>query len=194
MLAYEELTEPERAVWNAIETGAFVGLPVDAPAADDPATGETWDKDRQVRAQLLYELLTGISGPKEASPRALRLVGARITGLLDLEAVTVVCPLMLLRCFIEQPINLQEANAPVLRLPGCRVPRLHAPQLQVRGNLELNESFTANGEVNLAGAHIGGLLDCTAAKLTNPALRHQAWGAASQSCGAVSLPCDAAVE
>ena len=25
------------------------------------------------------------------------------------------------------------------------------------------------------------------------ALRHQAWGAASQSCGAVSLPCDAAV-
>jgi hypothetical protein len=35
VLAYEELTEPERAVWDAIESGALVQLPLGAPANDD---------------------------------------------------------------------------------------------------------------------------------------------------------------
>jgi hypothetical protein len=41
-------------------------------------------------------------------------------------------------------------------------------QLQTRGNLDLNDGFTANGEVDLVGAHIGGSLDLNGARLTNP--------------------------
>jgi hypothetical protein len=168
MLGYEELTEPERAVWNAIETGALVELPLAAPVADDPATGETWGWDRQVRAQLLYELLTGVNGPKEAHPRALKLVGARITGTLDVEAATLSCSLNLRRCSFEQPINLQEAQTRAVRLPGCSVPGLNGEQLHTRGDLQLNDGFTVQGQVNLLGAHIGGNLVVDGARLSNP--------------------------
>ena len=61
-LAYEGLTEPERAVWNAIVTGALVKLPLNDPAADDAGTGETWGQDRQIRGR----------GPALAAARILR--------------------------------------------------------------------------------------------------------------------------
>jgi hypothetical protein len=168
MLGYEELTEPERAVWNATETGVLVELPIGAPAVDDPATGETWGEDRQIRAQLLYELLIGITGPTDVRPRAVKLAGARITGTLDLEAATLKCPLHLRGCSFERPINLQEAQAPALRLPRCDVPGLFAQQLQIRGGMFCRNGFSAEGEVNLVGAHIGGNLEFDRATLTNP--------------------------
>jgi hypothetical protein len=37
VLAYIGLTEPERAVWDAIESDALVELPLGAPANDDGA-------------------------------------------------------------------------------------------------------------------------------------------------------------
>jgi hypothetical protein len=135
-LAYEGLTEPERAVWDAIEAGTLVELPLGAPAADDPAKGANWGQDRQVRAQLLEELLTGRTSPNDAGPRALKLAGARITGTLDLEATILVCPLILQGCYFEEAINLNEAQAPAVRLPGCHLPGLNAKQFETRGSLD----------------------------------------------------------
>jgi hypothetical protein len=40
--------------------------------------------------------------------------------------------------------------------------------LTTRGNLELDDGFTARGEVRLLGAHIGGQLILSGATLTNP--------------------------
>ena len=150
VLAYEELTEHERAVWVAIGTGALVELPLGAPASDDPATGESWGADRQVRAQLLYELLTGGNGPKDARSRALRMAGARITGTLDLEAAIIVCPLSLRRYFFDEPIKLREAQAPTMRLPDCHAPGLDGELFQTSGNLELDR-FAALGTVKTNG-------------------------------------------
>jgi hypothetical protein len=87
--------------------------------------------------------------------------------MLDLEATSLVCPLVLRRCYFEEPISLQEAQASAVRLPGCRVPSLNAEQFQTRGNLELDDGFAANGEVRLLGAHIGGQLSFHGATLTN---------------------------
>jgi hypothetical protein len=167
-LTYEKLTDPERAVWDAVADGAPVQLPVGAPASDDPAKGATWGEDRQVRGQLLYELLTRRTGPRNVCPRALKLTGARITGALDLQAATLACPLMLSDCSFEQPINLQEAQALAVRLPGSHLLGLNAQQLTTQGDLELNAGFTTQGEVNLLGANIGGSLSCREANLANP--------------------------
>ena len=167
MLDYEHLSDPERAVWDAIETGEPVGLPLGAPADDDPATGQIWAEDRQISGQLLYELLAGVSGPRDVRPRALELTGARITGPLNLAAIDFVCPLRLTCCSFEQHVNLEEARAPALRLPGCHLPALNARQFHTRGNLELDKGFTVLGEVNLAGAQIGGDLCLQGACVTN---------------------------
>jgi hypothetical protein len=76
--------------------GALVDLRISGqPDLNDPLQGDTWGKDRQIWAQLLIELLTGVIKPKDGQTRALRVRGARITGSLDLEAAELLCPLSL---------------------------------------------------------------------------------------------------
>jgi hypothetical protein len=163
-----ELTGPERQVVRAAGTGALVDLRTGTSKLDDPAEGGSWDAARTVRAEVLVELLTGTRDPAAGRVRAVKLCGARITGRLDLEAAALGCPLLLQDCHLEQLIDLSEARAPVIRLPGCHVPGLAAAQLETRGNLELDKGFTATGEVSLLGAHIGGQLNFEGASLTNP--------------------------
>jgi hypothetical protein len=166
VLRRAELTEPECAVWDAVEAGTLAELPVGVPTPADPAEGGSWGDDRQVRAQLLYELLTA-NPDKDLRPRA-KVVGARITGTLDLEAAELLCPVQLERCWFDRPVNLAEGAGPCTAAAGLLLPGLRAEQLTTTGNLELNKGFTATGEVRLHGAHIGGRLDFTTAALSNP--------------------------
>jgi hypothetical protein len=167
--AEDQLSEPERQVVVASGTGRLVDLRVGTTELDDPADGATWEAARTVRAKVLVELLVGARTPPGGGQlRAVRVRGARITDRLDLEAATLACPLLLWDCHLEQPINLNEAQARAVRLPGCHLPGLAAQQLETRGNLELNRGFTTTGEASLMGAHIGGELVLSGAILSNP--------------------------
>lgn len=167
MLARDELTDPERKLWDATQSGATIDLRTGNSERDDPTSGETWDTSRQIRARLLSELLTKNSGPADTRPRTLRLAGARVTGTLDLEAATLTRPVQLRGCFFDEPITLTGASTQALQLPGCYVPGLTASQLRTQGNLELNRG-TVRGGIDLLGAHIGGQLLFNGATLTNP--------------------------
>ena len=79
MLTREELTEPELAVLDAVESGTLVELPLGTPMPADPAQGGTWGEEREIRAQLLDELLTGGPG-MDVRPRAVRVAGAPSLG------------------------------------------------------------------------------------------------------------------
>ena len=92
------------------------------------------------------------------------LRGARISGGLDLEAVTLACPFVLDGCFCDSPINLREAHAQAIRLTGCQLLYVAADQLETRGNLVLSRSTAAI--VGLQGAHLGGNLILDATTLT----------------------------
>jgi hypothetical protein len=164
-LADGELFPAEEGVRRAMAKGVLADLREGDHDADDPRGGETWRPGRTVRADVLAQLLTGVMAVER--PRALRLAGARIVGMLDLEAARLLCPALFLGCWFEQPVNLAEACVPALRLPGCQLPGLRAAQLTVRGNLELNDGFTARGEINLLGAHIGGRFICSGATLAS---------------------------
>jgi hypothetical protein len=167
-LTEDELTEPERCLCQASAAGRLLDLREGNPRVDDPRQAGDWGSSRSVRAELLIELVTGTRRPEGAPrSRAVKLVGACITGTLDLEATTLICPLLLQGCYFEEPINLREAQAPVVRLPTCQVPSLIADQLETRGNLELDRGFAARGGVSLWGAQIGGLLSLDGAQLSN---------------------------
>lgn len=156
----------EQELREAMQTGRLVDLRTGNPAADDPAHGAGWDRQRTIPAELLAELLTNTEGSRR--PRPLRLAGARIMDQLDLEAAELVCPLMLQECWFAEPVILDEAQASAVRMPGCHLPGLSAHQLTTHGNVEFNDGFTASGEVYLLGAHIGGQLIVSGATLTNP--------------------------
>ena len=171
MLAETELTKPERRVVLAASIGELVDLRVGDAHLDHPDQVERWDARRTVRADLLTELLTGRRQSEAGPVRAVKLGGARITGTLDLEAARLVCPLLLDGCFVDQPINLKEAHAGAIRLPGSHVTGIAADHLHTEGSLELNNGFTASAEVCLSGAHIGGRLDLSAASITSSSER-----------------------
>jgi len=149
---------------EAAGSGAVLDLSTGDPALDDPANGADWPGARTVPSDLVAQLVTGEAG----KVRAVRLKGARLVGVLDLEAAVLTCPLTLENCHFDEPINLKEAQAAVIRLPGCHVPGIDGDQLHVRGNLELDWVATTMAGVQLLGAHIGGAVGFSGANLTNP--------------------------
>jgi hypothetical protein len=165
-LTQQDQVDVVQQIRQAAQTGGLIDLRTHVREQDDPAHGRTWAAARTVGAQLLVELLT--TKPHNGRPQAVKLRGARITGPLNLEAATLVCPLLLQDCLLEEPVNLQEAQAAAIRLPGCHLPRLTADRLHTRGNLELTDGFTVHGQVSLVGAHIGGILRCHGGRFNNP--------------------------
>lgn len=165
-LAGRKRIRAEQVLRQAMTTGKGVDLRTGKAEADDPARGATWEHRRMVPAELLAALVTQ-PGEGQSRPRALRLARARITGALDLAGAELVCPLTFYSCWFEQPINLSEARAPAVRLPGCNVPGLQADQLETRGDLQLSDGFTSQGLISLFGAQIGGRLSLVGAQLKN---------------------------
>lgn len=168
MIATDDLSKAELEVVEAAGLGTEVDLQAGDWDIDDPVMADAWGEERVVRAEILAELLMGRREPDSGPLRAVKLRGARIDGALDLEAATLSCPLELRECWFEQPINLSETQAKVIRLPGCHVPGINADEIEIRGDLDFNDGFTAHGEVSLIGARIGGWLDLRDAKLDNP--------------------------
>jgi hypothetical protein len=154
----DEPDTAEQRLRHAAATGTLVDLRTGE--RDDPAAGAGWGAERTVHADALIDLLTG------QRPRAVKLRGARVTGELDLEAAELACPLLLADCHIEQPVNLREATAPAIRLPGCHLPGLTADQVRTTGDLNLDGIIV--GTVGLAGARIGGRLSFVGARLSSP--------------------------
>lgn len=142
-------------MWNPFRVPA---LTID-DLAEAAATGTVLDVGGEVAASLLVELLSGTR-----PLRAVRLRGASITGKLDLDAMTLSCPLSFESCGFDQAVSLAEAQSRSIRLQGCRVPLLVATGLRTSGNLELGDLVTTVC-VLLAGAHIGGDLDLRGANL-----------------------------
>jgi hypothetical protein len=132
------------------------------PANENVAEGRSWRQDRIVRAEVLYELLT--RPPADRPLRAVILIGIRIRSALNLEAAEMRVPLILHHCYLDDPVNLNQAQAPAISLTACHIPALAADQLDTRGNLELRRSSC--GVVSLIGAHIGGQLSFSGATLT----------------------------
>jgi hypothetical protein len=155
----EDLTSTERKLLTAASAGRFLTLRAGSIELNeelhDPAVGPLWTDDQTIRAEVLVELLTGKLQPGGRTCRAVMLRGACITGSLDLRDTAIVCPLWLWDCHIVEPVNLNEATAPSIRLPGCRVLLLAAGGLRTTGDLMLDEKFTAEEEILLRGARIG---------------------------------------
>ena len=74
-----------------LRTAVCAGRPVLRGRDEPAAQGKSWSSDRQLPADLLYELLARPEGA--VKPRAAVLVGLRITGQLNLEDAELQAPL-----------------------------------------------------------------------------------------------------
>lgn len=82
--------------------------------------------------------------------KGIRISGAWITDVLDLEACRIVRDIGLNDCHFEAPPVLRAAIINRLFLDGSLLPGLQAERLEARGGVYLRGA-EVNGEVNLAG-------------------------------------------
>ncbi|GHH45985.1 hypothetical protein [Lentzea cavernae] len=130
------------------------------------------EPDDVVPAGLIRELLLGRHGELDAA--GVRLRGARIDGMLNLNRVKASAGLTFTDCTIEEPITALYASLPSLIFNGGRCGGIHADSLHLDSVLFLRNGVriiadSEPGAVRLVGAHIGGDLDLTGAEITNTA-------------------------
>ena len=170
LLQTHELTSPEELLCNGAAEGQLVNLKTTALEENDPAEGGTWGPQRQIRSQVIYQLLTG-DGPQLAGTVvAVRLSGARILGDLGLTGSKLRCPLELLDCHVDANLELTMSEAPAISLAGSHLSgRFLGRQLTVTHTLDLSAGFRCDSNVELDDARIGGILDCSESQLAGAA-------------------------
>lgn len=147
-----ELTPVERRVWEAFPTGAVVDL-------DDGA-------EHTVRAAVLRALM--LNGPRQDGEiPALKLTGARITGVLDVQHGTVEPVVRLSQCVFEETPRLYGCQFRQLNLRGSELPGLAGATMRVEGVFRLTDCRFA-GPVTLGGCQISGALFMERAEFSAP--------------------------
>jgi hypothetical protein len=137
----------------------------------DPATLAVTDDERyQIRAEVLRDILIGrhVDHPH---PQALRLSHARIVGSLNLDQLAPIIGFELSLCVADEPLTMRGARVPWLRLHGTHAPGILADGSYIEGAVELIRlrisADRGSGAVQLTGAYIRGLLDCSGTTLAN---------------------------
>src|SRR5664280_2803006 len=169
LLTDADLTPTERRLCEFAAEGGRLDLSTGRLDDDDPAQGQTWEAHRQIRSQLLYQLLTG-RGDLDACfgpPRAIRVRGALVIASLDLSDLDLRCPLELSGCHLNGVVNLEKTKAPDVSLAGSYLSgALLARRLCLTHDLDLGGA-TLRAAVEVDGANIGGAFDCSGAQLRN---------------------------
>ncbi|MBV8138941.1 MAG: hypothetical protein JO121_25440 [Deltaproteobacteria bacterium] len=129
-----------------------------ADSSNDPAHAEEWDLGRDLRASLIRWLATDRTAAPLVDPKGLCVLGARVTGSLDLSGVRVPFGVRLVRCSIPDVINLSATDVPSLSLEGSYTGEILAVFLTSHEVVNFGSDalsggqFSASGVVNLTQA------------------------------------------
>ena len=105
--------------------------------AGDPATGvAAWGIDREVRADVIRWLCTQEEAKKRIDPRGIQLLGARVTGELDLLHATVSFPVSMVHCRVG-PLFLNDCQIPRLDLDGSCTGSIEADGADIKQSVYL---------------------------------------------------------
>jgi len=120
VLSYDELTSPERELWDAFPEGRRVDLRVGVAEEDRVGGGGRWGPGRTVRAVVIGALLLGANGGRPGAVAGLRLAGARISP--DSDGPSLVASLTQA---VDFDLTLARPPAGVVDLRGTQVSHLH---------------------------------------------------------------------
>lgn len=159
LASFEPLSAAEAKIVARLSFGDFDRL-------GDGLRPEREDPTRTVRAELLRLLILG-NREYRSHEKGLRLSGAWVTGILDLEGCRIPRDIGLKDCRFEASPVLRSAIIDNLFLDGSSLPGLQADRLEARGGLSLRGA-TITGEIRLSGARIGGNIEVDGASIVSP--------------------------
>lgn len=118
--------------------------------------GEVLDLSRRGDNRLSAKAIRDLLRSDGLDPRGVLVIGARITGYLDLDFISTSTPLQLDKCVFEEAFSLHDTELTALSLDGSTLPMLHAESLRTR-YLTMEDARCA-GTVDLENATIDGPL------------------------------------
>ncbi|MBD9444212.1 hypothetical protein [Rhizobium sp. RHZ01] len=152
---------------SAAETKVVAHLQLgDFDRLGDGLRPEQEDPERTVRADLLRYLILG-DGAYRLHEKGLRLSGAWIIGILDLEGCRIPRDIGLKDCHFDASPVLRSAVIDNLFLDGSALPGLQADRLEARGVISLRGAIVT-GEIRLPGARIGGSIEADGVSIASP--------------------------
>jgi hypothetical protein len=154
---FRPLSSAEAELLKASRAGRIAQIGLEVPESESDANS--------VRAGFLRFLALGGDMAAPIHAAGVQLVGAWVSGLLDLSASTLKSRLGLALCNIPKVIYAQTTIGTSINLMNSQIAGLKADGLVLSGDLLLREKFISKGQIVLAGAEIGGDLDLHGATL-----------------------------
>ena len=157
------------------EPGGFAAAGPSAKPNDpsnDPSHADLWGKEREVRAELIRWLCVDPRVKALIDPQGIRLLGARITGKLNLVNVTIPFAVTLRNCSIGERMTFEHTSFPSLDLGGCYTGEIDGRGAAVHSDLNLN-SLRASGQVWFSDSTIDGDLRARGGHFTHSKVEPQ---------------------
>jgi hypothetical protein len=149
LVDFEPLSSAEKRLLDGCLTGERVTIADgELPIADSI--------DVEIRAELIRLLLLRQDPDIVLHAKGIRLRGARVLGVLDLQGSDCAFDLTLTRCAFEKTPSFINARMRGLHLSGCHLPGLHADNCNFEGSVFLRSGFHSSGEISLPGARVSG--------------------------------------
>lgn len=158
--ALKPLTPAEERIIADLKVGEFDRL-------GDGLRPQTEDPARKVRAAFLRFLILGGDEMHRPHEKGVRVSGAWISGVLDLEGARIPRDIGLKDCRFDSVPVLRYAVLDNLFLDGSSLPGLQGDRLEARGGVSI-KSAEIRGEVRLSGSRLGGNLSLDGASLLSP--------------------------
>lgn len=172
---FGDLSEAERKLVRDCGRGVYCGFGEGSPEFENypDATAhrdellkmvtrpEESNPSNTIRAQLLRFLILGGDGDHPLHEGGIQIVGAWITGELDISVSSGAGYLGFYSCHFDSPVIMDYAKLPLIVFTGSFMPKLSGLCLRIDGNVYLDTKFETIGGVDLTGAQIGGSLSCS---------------------------------
>ena len=131
---------------------------------------ESGDNANVVRGEVVrFFAHGGDSGKRPIRGTVIALRGAWILGMLDLLHANIPYALDLNCCRFVAPVIMLHAGCGALYLNGSYLAKgLVADGITTKGGVNLRDGFSAEGEVRLLSANVGGNLSCAGGRFRNP--------------------------
>lgn len=132
----------------------------------DAAAGVApWGTNREVRAEVIRWLCVNKAAKELVDPRGLQLLGARVTGTLDLRQVEIPFPVSLAQCRLTATAYFIGCTLPRLELNGSWTRSIEADGSSIKRSFYLRGA-RVEGSLSLNLAQIGATLTCEDATVT----------------------------
>jgi hypothetical protein len=159
LASFEPLSAAETKIVAYLSSGDFDRL-------GDGLLPESDDPERTLRAELLRFLILG-NNNYHSHEKGVRVSGAWVTGILDLEGCRIPRDIGLKDCRFEASPILRSAIIDNLFLDGSVLPGLQADRLEARGCISIRGA-TVSGEMKFSGARIGASFEADGVSITTP--------------------------